>query len=429
MHVAGAGGLPTFSPPLRAAMWEVSSSPSFSDGDSSSGCNPALATATSSQPEAEGAPSASMAGHTTDRPGQDTLEDRTPPPALPGTEWWHNHLWHSMAHHLQKLPHEQTRPVHILSGCSGLLSEAWAPILLGIHCTFEASEPKPMASAIALQNFGDMVSHMWTDITSAMTGVGHCHKHSAVCTHIAPAAAEGVPSAERDELGGEGLLPSEGVPSTRRIILSDVSAEGSPPAADILVMGTPCQPFSRMRHRLGGTSKSSKSWKDHPQAGLTAETIRDILQTRQPLGAIFEQVLGFEDEGALTQFTSMLQAQGYQVGRAKLDARVWAQVSRPRFYLAAFSEALGGRAAAEMWCQRLQEVVKCRSNAFPAEVIGDILSEDDTMAMDIIAQQDPARCSLLAARCSRLAARCSQREGWGRGHMALASDLVTACCI
>ncbi len=379
-------------------MWEVSS-PSFSDGESP-GRNAASAAAPSSQPKAEGAPSASVAGHATGGKGEGVSQDRSPPPALPGTEWWRHMLWHSMAHHLQKLPRKQTRPLHLLSGCSGLLTEAWAAILLGIHCVFEASEPKPLAAAIALRNFGDMVSHMWTDVATAIGGSGHCHKHGGVCAHIAPAAAEAVPSAERVALGGvsvEGLLAAEGVPSARRATLSGVSAEGSPPAVDILVMGAPCQPFSRMRHRLaGGTGKLTKSWKQHPVAGLTTESIQELLATRKPLGAIFEQVLGFEDEDALSQFTSMLQAQGYHVGKARLDAKEWAQVSRPRLYLAAFGEALGGRAAAEMWCQKVQEVVKYRSIAAPAEVIGHILSEDDIMAMDITAQQD--RAPLLAER-------------------------------
>ncbi len=151
--------------------------------------------------------------------------------------------------------------------------------------------------------------------------------------------------------------------------------------------------------------------------GLKTESNEELLATRRPLGAIFEQVVGFEDECAPSQFMSMLRTQGYEVAKASLDAKVCARVSRPRFYLAAFSEALGGRAAAEMWCEKMQQVVKYGSIAVPAEVIGDILSEGDIRAMNITAPQDRARCL--------------RGEGWEQGdegERAADTDHLGVCC-
>ncbi len=79
----------------------------------------------------------------------------------------------------------------------------------------------------------------------------------------------------------------------------------------------------------------------------------------------------------MTEFIAMLQRLGYAVARAFLDAKIWIHMSRPRYYIAAFSPAVGGQAAALAWAERVREVIQFRTVNGPSHIIGDVLSIDD----------------------------------------------------
>lgn len=108
-------------------------------------------------------------------------------------------------------------------------------------------------------------------------------------------------------------------------------------SADLVVIGAPCQPYSRMR-----SGKSSKPPHRHECYGVLWNDFFNFLTTSRPRGGVCEQVLGFltpyyEQDDDITptvplqKFVEKLRLLGYETLVLKLDALMWLGVPRERF--------------------------------------------------------------------------------------------------
>eukprot|EP00969_Alexandrium_andersonii_P079578 3508731-Alexandrium_andersonii.AAC.1 len=85
------------------------------------------------------------------------------------------------------------------------------------------------------------------------------------------------------------------------------------------------------------------------------------------MAAIFEQVLGFAHKGSggvsyLDQFCTMLRKHFDGVKAVHLNSNIWIEgVTRNRVYVCAFTQEMGGQAAATAWGAKVDAIISCRS--------------------------------------------------------------------
>lgn len=110
------------------------------------------------------------------------------------------------------------------------------------------------------------------------------------------------------------------------------------PPHDVLVAGFPCQPFS-----IAGVSKNNslgrKNGFEHPDQGHLFFSIVDILSYRRPRAFMLENVkhLLRHDGGHTYQVISdSLEALGYSVSAAVIDAKLLVPQHRERIYIVGF---------------------------------------------------------------------------------------------
>lgn len=287
------------------------------------------------------------------------------PVARPGTAWWLDPLVDairagSSGHLLGKEP---VRPVAHASGCSGLFSELFAAqvslvtppyqslpmglcvwlgiqwglagsrpphsrfaspwLWAGVHryytsssvcCqalqmrlrTVSGSDSKPAAQAFFFSHFAREVGHYFRTLSGQAHG-GYCLQHQRECS----------------VRGGK---------------------------LDLLVTGTPCQAWTRLRDK----SKTASS--DHEGWNTTFEDFFALLDGTPVAGGIAEQVMGFADTDNLSSkaalkghqapyflFVDELQRRGYRCATFRLNMDVWVtEPPRQRLYIVYVSEELGG---------------------------------------------------------------------------------------
>lgn len=216
----------------------------------------------------------------------------SPPQALPGTGWWHTPLWTSLEDVRNSLPQKPTRKINLESTCSGMFSEGWVCSAFDIKLgTVICSDTKEAAQRFAVANHS-CITHFFTSMSSAMELEGQCAVHKRICR-----------------------------PDLQQI--------------DILVAGTPCQPFSGRRFKRGASASTGVAT-DHPLWKTTFSELPALLEARRPLCALFEQVTGFAEEdrltgeSPLTQFTELILPYFASIRVVELNAATWADISRPR---------------------------------------------------------------------------------------------------
>ncbi|CAE7940184.1 unnamed protein product [Symbiodinium necroappetens] len=117
-----------------------------------------------------------------------------------------------------------------------------------------------------------------------------------------------------------------------------VKSEGESEDVDLLVIGTPCAPFSCMR----GKRFHKESVNQHAAYDLTFRHIYEAAQTFEPAALVMEQSAGFQlkvhSETTETPLNTFLdgfkalpfQKGGYWIIKLDMDMSIWANISRSR---------------------------------------------------------------------------------------------------
>jgi site-specific DNA-cytosine methylase len=144
------------------------------------------------------------------------------------------------------------QPLQVVSLFTGACSEGAALQALGIPFNIVvAAESKKYAVDFMLANLKDNISHIMTSVDDAIHGSGYCAVHGRTC---------------------EPKLPDK---------------------IDVLVCGSPCQPFSRQREFSGRTPRTSKQCDGHPEFPLTMECVPQAIKRFSPHIWVVEQVTNF----------------------------------------------------------------------------------------------------------------------------------------
>ena len=233
---------------------------------------------------------------------------------LPGgyeaASWWAQIMRNVVAPKWDTLhSHGAPRQLLLQSSCTGMGSEFWAGRVLGIPFScISAAEVKPQAREIIRQNFASHeVHHIFQNLKDQGQGHGCCCRHSQMCT---------VTSGAR---------------------------------ADLLIAGTPCQPYSSLqsdkklafaRHDLYDVTFGSGSSLRDPD-----DSFLSVIRKTRPRGILLEQVEGFATKDPLTgevplrRFLQQVLAIKHEGTGAPLytaakvflmNSSLWLTMSRPR---------------------------------------------------------------------------------------------------
>jgi site-specific DNA-cytosine methylase len=164
---------------------------------------------------------------------------------------------------------------------------------MGIEFTIVACcDVKESAAKFVLKNHKSRVQHYFKDAESLIAKSGFCEVHQKNCS-----------------------LQDERI--------------------DIVIAGTPCQPFSAMRDRGGSTSRTGRPDR-HPGWDTTFVTLKQIVQEWEPSLMLLEQVCAFSscrsDEPAspLEMFGRLMLKFFKAVRSVELHNSVWTTVKRDR---------------------------------------------------------------------------------------------------
>jgi hypothetical protein len=292
---------------------DISSDASSQSGDAPRSC-----------PVAVPPPSSFMLRRHLSEPDEPALLSRQP---FAETRWWSNPLLDSVHDVIVKMSGRGLlRNMTGLSACSGVCTEAWAAKSLGLPITFEASADCEAHTRQFLRLFHDdlSVKHSFESMAclEGASASGDCTIHSKFCL----------------------LDNTDGV--------------------DILVVGPPCTPYSRLRgskllpeqHPCFHTVFPPPE--DDLENPYRLGSVLSVVRDRRPLGIILEQVVPFHSrfktgrfsqQTPLEEFLAQLQeipvsaddASPYYIAceAFALDAATWVDVSRPRTPRANFDTA------------------------------------------------------------------------------------------
>ena len=207
---------------------------------------------------------------------------------FPLKEWWRFVRAATAGRRAQR--GAQMRALAILSLCTGLCSESMACEALDIDADLVATcDPKPISKQVLDRRpFGMRPLHHFQDVFTLLADAGTCVVHGVTCTLD---------------------------------------------AADILIAGFPCQPYSKQnakRNRDGGPASN-------PLFSLTKAMV-DAVRLFEPYMFLFENVAGFAEpikgqvDTPLGAFVHALQAVGrYIVMVVYMHLSDWVVMSRSRF--------------------------------------------------------------------------------------------------
>lgn len=210
-----------------------------------------------------------------------------------GISWWLEPLWTSLAHLRQSLPRETTRPLLIESACVGTFSESMVLKALGIPFQAIVASDKKAAAQKFIKENSLPVEHVFASFEEQIAGHGFCKQHAQDCG-----------------------IPLETLKHP-----------------DILIAGFPCQPFSTCRVKSGTTARTGHAGA-HPDSRVGFNEIADLLSTREPKTALFEQVKGFDSAqgGYLDKFIDEILSRHFAAIRVvELNLSTWCTATRDRF--------------------------------------------------------------------------------------------------
>jgi hypothetical protein len=108
------------------------------------------------------------------------------------------------------------------------------------------------------------------------------------------------------------------------------------PNSDLVVAGWPCQPFSRLRHKVKGGVGKSGSAEDHPDFDVVFQLFPAYLRRTRPSGFIAEETEAFlnkipDEEGRwVDKMLAACSASGYTCAALVLDSGLWIDWPRKR---------------------------------------------------------------------------------------------------
>ena len=138
---------------------------------------------------------------------------------------------------------------------------------------------------------------------------------------------------------------------------------------DVVVAGLPCPPFSKARHKNGGT-RSTGAASSHPAYNTVMVEFTDYLASRHPLGFLVEEVDSFAHTDArgqspLREFATKTNKLGYAIRALLLDHHTWIDVPRVRVWIIGVGQELGHSVAADWMVEKIEEITKHRKLAPP----------------------------------------------------------------
>ncbi|CAE8649286.1 unnamed protein product [Polarella glacialis] len=155
---------------------------------------------------------------------------------------------------------------------------------------------------------------------------------------------------------------------------------------DYLVMGTPCNPFSRQRNKRF----HEKSVMQHELAQHTFTDAYLLLEKYEPPSATMEQSDGFSaplhagsDDSPLKRFLAGLDSRKFKHGHYvvvhKLDMKIWVKILRNRIWVNFFRRDLYSKQDVVRFSTILQALVKQQTNTEPIEIDELLLDTNHTL--------------------------------------------------
>jgi hypothetical protein len=234
------------------------------------------------------------------------------PAGFKHTSWWAQSMRNAVAERWDSMDEAfgiSRCPIKLDSFCSGFATEVIAARVLGIPLDGEitASEPLECCQEFMITNLGEDIKHVVRSIGAQASDVSYCVKHSCECA----------------------------------------TSKGRSRSTDILIGGTPCQPFTAMRrNQCRRHPLYNVTFGDSDMADPT-NSLMHLIESTLPGALILEQVANFgsfddslQERPAERLITKLLCVKGadgkahFKAVRAfEINSNLWVQLERPRFQI------------------------------------------------------------------------------------------------
>lgn len=223
--------------------------------------------------------------------------------------WWSEIMMNATALRWDRLHLKgPLRPLHLASGCTGIGSEFLACRICKIPVFKDAvaSESKSHASSVLLANTPE-VAHVFRSLGDHALGEGFCLRHGRTCS---------IPQIHQAN-------------------------------RDLLVMGSPCQPFTSL-HASRGCRKHPLFSTTFGRDGDDSDSALGLVRALLPGAVLLEQVEGFAhfdmewQKTPLDEFSRLMFEVKNEAGAPhftaarvfRLNANLWVDMNRPRCLVA-----------------------------------------------------------------------------------------------
>lgn len=182
-----------------------------------------------------------------------------------GAEWWAHWVAAALETERMSLPLLQADVFYISSPCCGLMGEAMACMIFQIKYKIIGSDLKNGSLQFCRRNYSADLLHFFRS-RSDQKASQNCalHPRSLGCK------------------AWKEMRPY------------------------VLVIGSPCQPFTTFRERTGKSRRTSETASDHPGHAVTFGELQEMLVVEQPHGMIGEQVDGFDKKDIVDPDTQQM---------------------------------------------------------------------------------------------------------------------------
>ena len=175
----------------------------------------------------------------------------------PSVKWWVKPMQDAVALRWDRLRPRLARPLRVSEACAGLGTAIMTLLAMGIPVAPEAtaSDLKDSARNFVLANFSH-IKHVFNSVESQMQDQAWCYRHGGMC------------------------------------------CPGLSGADDLLVMGPPCQAYSRQRG-----DRYTRSSSEHPGSTIveSLDGVVGLMKQKRPRGFVLENVLHFAYKDPITK--------------------------------------------------------------------------------------------------------------------------------